>query len=49
MPGIRPDQADGPVGVFAGCGMGSYFYFNVCSNRQLVDQVGHVPAAPHRQ
>ncbi len=35
-----PDTFDGPVGVFAGCGMGSYFYFNVCSNRQLVDQVG---------
>lgn len=35
-----PDGFDGPVGVFAGCGMGSYFYFNVCSNRQLVDQVG---------
>lgn len=35
-----PDSFDGPVGVFAGCGMGSYFYFNVCSNRQLVDQVG---------
>ncbi|MFN7023117.1 MAG: type I polyketide synthase [Pseudorhizobium sp.] len=28
------------VGVFSGCGMGSYFYFNVCSHRQLVDQVG---------
>ena len=37
----RPPQPDGtPIGVFAGCGMGSYFYFNVCSNRQLVDQVG---------
>jgi acyl transferase domain-containing protein/thioesterase domain-containing protein/acyl carrier protein len=35
-----PDTFAGPVGVFAGCGMGSYFYFNVCSNRQLVDQVG---------
>jgi acyl transferase domain-containing protein/thioesterase domain-containing protein/acyl carrier protein len=35
-----PDRSNGPVGVFAGCGMGSYFYFNVCSNRQLVDQVG---------
>ncbi|PTM41465.1 type I polyketide synthase [Bosea sp. 124] len=35
-----PDSFEGPVGVFAGCGMGSYFYFNVCSNRQLVDQVG---------
>ncbi|WP_245450586.1 type I polyketide synthase [Neorhizobium sp. SOG26] len=35
-----PDSETGPVGVFAGCGMGSYFYFNVCSNRNLVDQVG---------
>lgn len=38
--GRTPDSSDGPVGLFAGCGMGSYFYFNVCSNRQLVDQVG---------
>lgn len=38
--GRTPDSSDGPVGVFAGAGMGSYFYFNVCSNRQLVDQVG---------
>lgn len=38
--GRTPDSSTGPVGVFAGCGMGSYFYFNVCSNRQLVDQVG---------
>jgi acyl transferase domain-containing protein/thioesterase domain-containing protein len=38
--GRPPERATGPVGVFAGCGMGSYFYFNICSNRQLVDQVG---------
>ncbi len=38
--GITPDSSEGPVGVFAGSGMGSYFYFNVCSNKQLVDQVG---------
>ena len=38
--GRMPDTASGPIGVFAGCGMGSYFYFNVCSNRALVDQVG---------
>ncbi|MHA6691267.1 type I polyketide synthase [Devosia sp. A449] len=38
--GRPPNSDDGPVGVFAGAGMGSYFYFNVCSNRQLVDQVG---------
>ena len=35
-----PKSVNGPVGVFAGCGMGSYFYFNVCSNEKLVDQVG---------
>jgi len=35
-----PGSVSGPVGVFAGCGMGSYFYFNVCSHRSLVDKVG---------
>ena len=38
--GRIPTPGGEPVGVFAGCGMGSYFYFNVCSNRHLVDQVG---------
>jgi acyl transferase domain-containing protein/thioesterase domain-containing protein len=38
--GRTPNNQPGPVGVFAGCGMGSYFYFNVCSNRNLIDQVG---------
>ncbi len=31
---------DGSIGVFGGCGMGSYFAFNLLSNRQLVDDVG---------
>jgi acyl transferase domain-containing protein/thioesterase domain-containing protein/acyl carrier protein len=35
-----PERFGGPIGIFAGCGMGSYFYFNVCSNRDLVDSVG---------
>ena len=35
-----PDRFDGPVGVFAGCGMGSYFAFNVLRNRQLMEEVG---------
>ena len=35
-----PDRMSGPIGVFAGCGMGSYFYFNVCSHRALVDKTG---------
>ncbi|HHX88631.1 MAG TPA: type I polyketide synthase, partial [Paracoccus sp.] len=38
--GHVPENVPGPVGVYAGCGMGSYFYFNICSNRDLVDDVG---------
>lgn len=38
--GHPPERFDGPIGVFAGCGMGSYFYFNLCSNRDLVEDVG---------
>jgi acyl transferase domain-containing protein/thioesterase domain-containing protein/acyl carrier protein len=38
--GHVPDSFDGQVGVFAGCGMGSYFYFNICSNPDLVDNTG---------
>ncbi|MBY6159626.1 KR domain-containing protein [Mameliella alba] len=38
--GHVPETFDGQVGVFAGCGMGSYFYFNVCSNPDLVDSTG---------
>ncbi|EPX82432.1 type I polyketide synthase [Salipiger mucosus] len=38
--GHVPESFDGDVGVFAGCGMGSYFYFNVCSNPDLVENTG---------
>ncbi len=38
--GHPPESVDGPIGVYAGCGMGSYFYFNICSNPGLVDDVG---------
>ncbi|RGP36250.1 type I polyketide synthase [Pseudotabrizicola alkalilacus] len=38
--GHPPERFPGPVGVWAGCGMGSYFYFNLCSHRDLVDQTG---------
>ena len=38
--GHVPERFDGPIGVFAGCGMGSYFYFNSARNPELVDQVG---------
>ena len=38
--GHPPERFKGAIGVYAGCGMGSYFYFNLCSNRDLVDQTG---------
>ena len=38
--GHPPESIPGPVGVYAGCGMGSYFYFNICSNPDLVDETG---------
>lgn len=34
------EKFGGLIGVFVGCGMGSYFYFNVCSNCDLVDNIG---------
>ncbi len=38
--GHMPERFDGPIGVFAGCGMGSYFTFNLLSNPDLVDSTG---------
>ena len=38
--GHAPDSFPGNIGVFAGCGMGSYFYFNLCTNPDLVGDVG---------
>ncbi|MCT8330101.1 type I polyketide synthase [Albidovulum sediminis] len=38
--GHTPEGFAGSVGVYAGCGMGSYFYFNVCSNPDLVQSTG---------
>ena len=38
--GHMPERFEGPIGVFAGCGMGSYFYFNICSNPDLVESTG---------
>lgn len=35
-----PDDFDGQIGVFGGCGMGSYFMFNLLTNPDLVDNVG---------
>jgi acyl transferase domain-containing protein/thioesterase domain-containing protein/NADP-dependent 3-hydroxy acid dehydrogenase YdfG/acyl carrier protein len=35
-----PSRFPGPIGVFAGCGMGAYFAYNVLRNRQLMDEVG---------
>ena len=38
--GHLPEDVAGKIGVYAGCGMGSYFYFNICSNPDLVRDVG---------
>ncbi len=38
--GHMPENFPGAIGVYAGCGMGGYFYFNICSNPDLVDEVG---------
>ncbi|MCB9599819.1 MAG: alpha/beta fold hydrolase [Sandaracinus sp.] len=38
--GRPPESLDAPIGIFGGCGMGSYFYFNLCTNPDLVDSVG---------
>ncbi len=35
-----PESFKGTVGVYAGCGMGAYFMFNLLSNPELVDSVG---------
>ena len=38
--GHAPEGFPGNIGVYAGCGMGSYFYFNICSNPDMVRDVG---------
>jgi acyl transferase domain-containing protein len=38
--GHPPERFDGPVGVFAGCGMGAYFANNLLRNRRTVEEVG---------
>ena len=38
--GHVPESFDGAIGVFAGCGMGSYFMLNLLSNPDLVRDVG---------
>lgn len=38
--GHPPERFDGSIGVFAGCGMGAYFAFNLLRNPDLVRDVG---------
>lgn len=38
--GHMPERHAGRIGVFGGCGMGSYFYVNLCSNPDLVEGTG---------
>ncbi len=47
--GCVPERFDGAIGVFAGCGMNTYLLNNLLTNAKLVEQVGVVPAPPHRQ
>ncbi len=38
--GHPPSRFHGEIGVFAGCGMSSYFIFNVLSHKELLNSVG---------
>lgn len=38
--GHAPEKFPGNIGVYAGCGMGSYFYFNICTNPDMVRDTG---------
>jgi acyl transferase domain-containing protein len=38
--GHPPERFGGAIGVFAGCGMGAYFAFNLLTNPELVESVG---------
>jgi acyl transferase domain-containing protein/thioesterase domain-containing protein len=38
--GHPPARFEGNIGVFAGCGMGAYFAYNILTNRELLDSVG---------
>ncbi|MFN2446673.1 MAG: SDR family NAD(P)-dependent oxidoreductase [Vicinamibacterales bacterium] len=38
--GHPPERFSGSIGVFAGCGMGAYFAFNLLSNPELVRSTG---------
>lgn len=38
--GHPPEKFDGPIGMFGGCGMGSYFYFHLATHPDLVRDVG---------
>ncbi|MCB1389361.1 MAG: SDR family NAD(P)-dependent oxidoreductase [Rhodobacteraceae bacterium] len=39
--GTVPEAFEGNIGVYAGCGQGSYYWINISSNRDLVRDVGH--------
>ncbi|MEK6675437.1 MAG: SDR family NAD(P)-dependent oxidoreductase [Planctomycetota bacterium] len=38
--GHPPETFQGPIAVYAGCGMGAYFIYNLLSNPDLVESVG---------
>ncbi|QQS37255.1 MAG: SDR family oxidoreductase [Ignavibacteriales bacterium] len=38
--GYTPEGLNGPIGVFGGCGMNSYFMFNILTNPKLIKSTG---------
>jgi len=38
--GYDPDQYDGSIGVYAGCGMNAYMMYNLLSNPELMESAG---------
>ena len=39
--GHPPGKFQGPIGVFGGCGMGTYMMYNLMPNRELMESVGY--------
>lgn len=38
--GLPPSLFKGAIGLFAGCGMGAYFAYNILSRPELLETVG---------
>ena len=47
--GYVGERVDGPVGVFAACGLSEYMIKNLVTNQEVMDVGRRVAGAPHRQ